>query len=92
MGNYTISDNVLKSIIEYVASNIKVIYKIQRVKVETAANGVSTYIDVVVEYGCTVKPALADFKNKVKKEIDRLTAMNVINILVSAKGIHVTKK
>lgn len=92
LGNYTISDNVLKSIIEYVASNIKVIYKIQRVKVETAANGVSIYIDVVVEYGCTVKPALADFKNKVKKEIDRLTAMNVINILVSAKGIHVTKK
>ena len=92
LGNYTISDNVLKTIIEYVASNVKVIYKIQRVKVETVADGVSIYIDVVVEYGCVVKPVLADFKNKVKKEIDRLTAMNVINILVSAKGIHVTKK
>lgn len=92
LGNYTISDNVFKTIIEYVASNIKAIYKIQRVKVETLQNGVCIYVDVVVEYGCIVKPALADFKNKAKKEIDRLTAMNVIDIQVLAKGLHVTKK
>ena len=67
-------------------------YKIQRVKVETLSNGVCIYIDVVVEYGCIVKPALADFKNKAKKEIDRLTAMNVIDIQVLAKGLHVAKK
>jgi len=92
LGNYTISDNVFKTIIEYVASNVKVIYKVQRVKVETTSNGVTIYIDVIVEYGCIVKPVLVDFKNKVKKEIDRLTAMNVIDIRVSAKGLHVTKK
>lgn len=92
LGNYTISDNVFKTIIEYVASNVNVIYKIQRVKVETSPNGVSIYIDVVVEYGCIVRPVLADFKNKVKKEIDRLTAMNVLEIQVSAKGLHVSKK
>lgn len=92
LGNYTISDNVLKTIIEYVASNVKVIYKVQRVKVETVSDGVCIYIDVVVEYGCIVRPVLADFKTKVKKEIDRLTAMNVIDIQVLAKGIHITKK
>lgn len=92
LGNYTISDNVLKTIIEYVASGVKVIYKVQRVKVETVPDGVKIYIDVVVEYGCIVKPVLADFKNKVKKEIDKLTAMNVIDIQVLAKGLHITKK
>lgn len=91
LGNYTISDNVFKTIIEHVASNVNAIYKIQRVKVETTPNGVSIYIDVIVEYGCIVKPALVDFKNKVKKEIDRLTAMNVIDIRISAKGLHVSK-
>lgn len=92
LGNYTISDNVLKTIIEYVASGVKVIYKVQRVKVETKQNGVSIYIDVVVEYGCIVRPVLADFKEKVTREIDRLTAMNVLDIQVLAKGLHVTKK
>lgn len=92
LGNYTISDNVFKTIIEYVASGVKVIYKVQRVKVENSPNGISIYIDVIIEYGCIVKPVLADFKNKVKKEIDRLTVMNVIDIQVSAKGLHVTKK
>lgn len=92
MGNYTISDNVFKTIIEYVARNVNVIYKIQRVKVETLSNGICIYIDVVIEYGYIVKPVLADFKNKVKKEIDRLTAMNVIDIQVSAKSVHVRKK
>ena len=29
---------------------------------------------------------------KLKKEIDRLTAMNVIDIKISAKGLHVAKK
>ena len=50
------------------------------------------YLDVIVEYGVVVKPTLADFKIKWKKEIDRLTAMNVIEIKISAKGLHVAKK
>jgi uncharacterized alkaline shock family protein YloU len=50
------------------------------------------YIDVIVEYGVILKAALSDFKQKVSKEIDRLTAMNVLEIAVSAKGIHINKK
>jgi len=63
-----------------------------RVNLETTNEGISIYIDVITEYGVIIKPALADFKQKVKKEIDRLTAMNVLNIIVSAKGVHVIKK
>ncbi len=92
MGNYTISDNVIKTIVEYVASGVNVIYKVKRVKVENVSNGIQIYIDVIIEYGCIVRPVLADFKNKVKKEIVKLTAMNVVSIQVLAKGLHVTKK
>ncbi len=92
LGKYTISDNVLKTIIEYVASNISAIYKIQRVNIDSSSGGVTIYIDVITEYGVIIKPALADFKVKVKKEIDRLTAMNVIKIVISAKGVHINKK
>ncbi|MBR6252847.1 MAG: Asp23/Gls24 family envelope stress response protein [Clostridia bacterium] len=92
LGKYYISDNVFKAIIEHVSENVDAIYKVQRVNVETTTYGVMIYIDVIVEYGVVVKPALADFKAKLKKEIDRLTAMNVIDIKISAKGLHVAKK
>ncbi len=92
LGKYTISDNVFKTIITHVASNVTAIYKIQRVNVETSNLGVTIYIDVTTEYGVVIKPALADFKIKVKKEIDRLTAMNVLEIYISAKNIHIPKK
>ncbi len=92
LGKYTISDNVFKTIINNVAAQNTAIYKVQRINVETKQAGIMIYIDVIVEYGIIVKPALADFKQKVRKEIDRLTAMNVIEIVVSAKGLHINKK
>jgi uncharacterized alkaline shock family protein YloU len=92
LGKYTISDNVFKTIINYVKDQINAIYKVQRINVETKQAGIMIYIDVIVEYGVVVKPALADFRQKIRKEIDRLTAMNVIDIVISAKGIHINKK
>jgi len=91
LGKYTISDNVLKSIAQYISKDFSAIYKIQRINIETSNYGVMIYIDVIVEYGVIVKPALASYKVKLKKEIDRLTAMNVLEINISAKGLHVTK-
>lgn len=91
LGKYTISDNVFKTIVQYISKNFSAIYKIQRINVETSSAGVTIYIDVIVEYGVIVRPALADFKIKLRKEIDRLTAMNVLDIVVSAKGLHVNK-
>lgn len=93
LGRYTISDNVIKAIITHVASDVNAIYKIQRVNIDSSVNsGVIIYIDVIAEYGVVVKPALALFKVKAKKEIDRLTALNVVDIRISAKGLHVSKK
>ncbi len=92
LGKYTISDNVFKTIIKNVATQINAIYKVQRINVETKQGGIMIYIDVIVEYGVIVKTALAEFKQKVSKEIDRLTAMNVLEIGISAKGIHINKK
>ncbi len=91
LGRYSISDNVFKAIVQHVAKGFSAIYKLQRINVDTSSSGVMIYIDVILEYGVIVRPALADYKVKLKKEIDRLTAMNVIDIVISAKGLHVNK-
>lgn len=91
LGKYTISDNVLKTIATHIAKSINAIYKISRINVDTSPAGVMMYIDLIAEYGVVVRPALATYKVKLKKEIDRLTAMNVIDIVISAKGLHIPK-
>lgn len=89
LGNYVISDNVIRIILEKVAGDTEGIYKVQRVKVDSYSNGVMIYIDVILEYGHVLRDLMKDYKEKAKREIDRLTAMNVLDIQIVAKGLHI---
>ena len=77
------------TIAEKVASDTPGIYKIQRVKVDSYNNGIMIYIDVMLEYGYDLRDLMKEYKEKAKKEIDRLTAMNVLDIQIVAKGLHI---
>ena len=89
LGNYTISDNVIRAIIEHMSSGIAGIYRIQRIKIDTYPNGIFIYIDVILEYGYNLRDMLSELKRRCIKEIDRLTAINVIDLQILAKGLHV---
>ena len=89
LGNYKISDTVFKQIIEYLSEKAEFIYRINRIRIETLPEGISIYIEVIVNYGYNIIESLGDFKKKCKREIENLTAMNVETIEMVAKGIHV---
>ena len=89
LGNYVISDSVLREIIEFLASKTEAIYKVNKVRVENTGTGVIFYIEVTLVYGYDIFQSLKDFKKKCKKEIESLTAMNVEKISVTAKDIFV---
>lgn len=89
LGNYTISDNVLRDLIEYAARDMQGIYKMQRIKIDNYPDGLVIFIDVTLEYGFNLMDIMQKLKGKVKKDIDRLTAMNVLDIQITAKGLHV---
>ena len=40
-------------------------------------------------YGCNIQETLKEFKEKARREIENLTAMNVISLDVVAKNIYV---
>lgn len=87
LGNFTISDTVFKQIIEYLASKTEFIDKIIKTRIDTTPEGPDIYMEVVVNYGCNIVQGLAEFKEKSKKEIEKLTTMNVQKIDIVAKSI-----
>ena len=89
MGNFTISDQVFRQILEYLAAQTPAIYKIVKTRVENYGDGVNLYMEVTIMYGYNVVNGLNNFKEKSKKEIEKLTAMNVVDLEVVAKNIYV---
>lgn len=88
LGKFTISDTVFRQITEYVAKKTEGIHRVSRVRVENTAGATNIYVEVYVIFGYNIVNVLRDFKQKVKKEIERLTTMNVQEVSVLAKGIH----
>lgn len=87
LGNYTISDGVLKDIIAHLAASVEAIYKINRTRIEKTPTGVKIYIEIILVYGFNIVSSLQSFKKKCIKEIENLTAMNVDEVQILAKGI-----
>lgn len=92
LGNFTISDTVFRQIIEYLASKTNFIYKIVKTRVDNMPEGPSIYMEVIVLFGFDIIKGLTEFKEKAKKEIERLTTMNVQKINVVAKGIKIIEE
>ena len=89
LGNFTISDTVFRQIIEFLVTKMPEIYKVVRTRVSSSEIGTSIYMEVVVMYGCYIQETLKEFKEKARREIENLTAMNVISLDVVAKNIYV---
>ena len=88
LGKFTISDTVFRQITEYIAKKTEGIHRVSRVRVENTVGATNIYVEVYVIFGYNIVNVLRDFKQKVKKEIERLTTMNVQEVSVVAKGIH----
>ena len=92
MGNFTISDTVFRQILEYLASKTPGIYKIQKIRVDNFGEGAKLYMEVTVVYGFNLIDGIKQFKIKAKKEIEKLTAMNVEEFEFVVKNVYVPQK
>lgn len=88
MGRYTISDTAISSIVSYVSTQIEGVKKTGRVFVKNQSSGVVIDLDVVVEYGKPIKPILKQLQKDVVKKLEYITALNVLQINVTASRLH----
>ena len=92
LGNFTISDTVFRQIMEYLATKMPGIYKVIRTRVTSTEAGPSIYMEVTVTYGYNMQECLKEFKEKARKEIENLTAMNVVSLDVVAKNVYIPEE
>ena len=92
LGNFTISDTVFRQIAEYLANKLPEVYRVLKTRVTNSDIGPIIYMEVEVVYGYNVPEALREFKVKAIKEIENLTAMNVVEMQVVAKSVYVSNR
>lgn len=92
LGNFTISDTVFRQIIEYVAQKEPNIYNVLRTRIDNQPEGPYVYIELSVEYGENVRSVVENFKNKIIKELEKLTTMRVQTIKIVIREMHINKE
>lgn len=92
LGKFTISDTVFRQIAEYLATRSEAIYKVMRTRVESTPEGPEIYMEVSINFGYNILQTLREFKEKIKKEIEKLTTMTVKDITIVAKAIHMPEQ
>ncbi len=92
LGNFTISDTVFRQIMEYLAEKMPAIHKVIRTRATSTDAGPTIYMEVIVTYGYNIQEVLKEFKAKARKEIENLTAMNIVSLEVVAKSVYIPEK
>jgi uncharacterized alkaline shock family protein YloU len=92
MGRYTISDTAITSIIAYEAARVEGVIKAGRIDIESRFDGIIVHMDVFIEYGKPIREILREVQERVVKQLEYMTALNVISINVTASKIIVKKE
>lgn len=89
IGDFTISDNVFRQILEHIAKKTDAIEKVLKIRVENYGEGVKLYLEVSLVYGGNIIKGIRKLKEEIREQTEALTAMNVVKIEVIAKAITV---
>jgi uncharacterized alkaline shock family protein YloU len=92
MGNFTISDSAIKQIIEIVLKKVDGVYKLHRAIIKKQeggyGDGIYIYLELVIEFGYNILNLTEIVRSRVQKEVEKLTAMNVLKMEILVKNIH----
>lgn len=92
LGRYTISDYTIYQIVEYVTSNVEGVSRISRFRAENHPDGIYMEMDLVLVYGYIIKPLLHKVQKRVSEEVEKLTALNIKQMNLTAKSIVLEPK
>ncbi len=91
MGKYTISESAIRAIAAHAAQEVDGVDKITRVSLKNHPDGIDINLDIIMDYGINIVGVLTRVQASVRKVVEYMTALNVLNIDVVAKSLTVKK-
>jgi len=92
LGNFTISDKVLKEIILHEGKVMEGITRISKVDIDKYADGVNINLDIYIKFGHNIPAATTKLQTTIASKIDYITGINILSINVYVKGIDMDKR
>lgn len=87
LGEYIISDRVITDIVSYISCLIHGLEETTKVSVISGEKGIEISVDIVVLYGINLLDLSLQFQEKIKNEVEKMTALNVLNVHVYIRNL-----
>jgi len=88
MGEYTISENVINSLVLNTVKSFPSIRKLLKVKNRNVYDGVIIDIEISCYFGVNLMTVMEELSKKVASEVERITALNIVEMNVLVKEIY----
>lgn len=89
LGRFFIADTVVASIATYAAEQVEGVGRAGRVVVDSHREGVKMEMEVTLRYGFPVWDVLKQVQQVVAKQVEHMTALNVLEVNLEAKWLMV---
>lgn len=87
LGQYIISDRVISDIVSHSAHFIKDIVEVTKISTISSEKGINIYVDITVRYGNNIINIAQELQKKTIKNVEKMTALNVLNVSINVKNL-----
>lgn len=91
LGKYTISESVINSIVAHELTLFNEVYKVNKVLAEKKPEGITLKVDVTMRYGCKIIPILKKAMENIRKQLEYMTAINVLKVDIYVKNLFIKR-
>ncbi len=91
LGKYKIADDVIKDIIRYNVSKIIEIPRLSKIYIENNEFGIFISLDIIMFYGYDIIDIIRNMQEKISKEIQHMTSLNILEIEICLKELKLRK-
>lgn len=92
LGKFEIKDGALKSLVSITAANVDSVHKILSVDIKSIKTGIAITVGGVFKLKEPLHKIGARVAEEVKKHIEYMTGLNVLEVNISVKGIKVSQE
>lgn len=91
LGRYTISNNVIKSMVSYAGEKVEGIHKVVRVGIVNSVNGLKIDMDIIINFGYVIYDVVEELRSHIRSEVEYMTAFNILEINIYVKSLNIKK-